>query len=321
MDSSKLSIRDLHLIRSKMWDSSMQNHSHYIDPETGKFADQFVESRSCPACQNSNEIAIFQKSGGQYVRCNDCQMVFLNPVFKQEYLKEYYGRNHDVQSEIVEMDSSFYKTIYQKGLDLLNTLITSPGNILDVGCSSGVFLDMAKAAGWKTFGLELNRKELAYSLSKGHAVQNETIDRARFDEKIDVISLWDVFEHIPNGIQFLKDAFPHLSDEGMVFIQSPQSASLAARILQEKCNMFDGLEHVNLYNRDNLAKMAQIAGYELIAFQTVIPELGVINNHLNYEDPYLGGTNNKSNLLGLINEQEVLDKGWGYKFQAILRKK
>jgi len=321
MDSSKLSTRELHLIRSKMWNTSMENHGHYIDPETMRFAEKFVEKRNCPACDQSNDTVIFQKSGGDYACCNDCGMVYLNPVFKQEYLKEYYGRNHAVQSEIVEMDNQFYQKIYAKGLALLENAGAKKGNILDVGCSSGVFLDLAKKSDWKTFGVELNRQELAYATKKGHIVQGETIDKANFEVKMDTICLWDVFEHIPDGVTFLQQASAQLASGGCIFIQSPQSSSLAARILQQKCNMFDGLEHVNLYNHETLSRVVRTAGFELAAFQTIIPELGVTSNYLNYQDPYLGRSDNNNTFLNLISDETILEKGLGYKFQAVLKKK
>jgi len=89
--------------------------------------------------------------------------------------------------------------------------------------------------------------------------------------------------------------------------------------LQEHCNMFDGLEHVNLYGEKTITLLAHGCGLEIASMKTVISEIGVINNYLNYEDPYKGGTRNNSYIPNVINEQELHDKLLGYKLQIVLK--
>lgn len=321
VSSESMTTRELHLMRKKMWDASMENHKSYINLDTGHFDSTFMENRSCPICGSDSHRLLFSKSGGQYVSCENCSMVFLNPGIKDQYLEEYYGNNHDMQSEIVELDSAFYSALYKKGISTFSARRASPGKILDVGCSAGSFLDIARSSGWKTFGLELNRTEVEYTRKKGHQVFAETIKKANLDEKMDVVSLWDVFEHIKDGASFLRCANQLLDHGGGVFIQSPSSASLAARMLQEKCNMFDGLEHVNLYNQKNIADLASLTGFVVVSYETVISEIGVMNNYLQYEDPYMGSSKNRATLIGLLPDEWVIRNGLGYKFQAYLEKK
>ncbi len=297
----------------------MANHAKYINSETQLFDTKYTTDRNCPVCNSSNKRDLFTKSGGVYVACNSCDMVFLSPVFKDEYLEEYYRTNHDVQSEIVEQDNEFYRNLYEKGLTLATKHLPAKGKVLDVGCSAGAFLDIAMRNDWKTYGLELNAKEAIHSRKKGHTVFENTIHKANLSETFDLVTLWDVFEHISDGISFLNSTKKLLRDGGLVFIQSPTKDSLAAKMLQEKCNMFDGLEHVNLYGLDSMKKLAEVTGFELIAYETVISEIGVMNNHLNYEDPYLGNVKEKKGLLGVIDENWLHANHLGYKFQLCLR--
>jgi hypothetical protein len=104
-----------------------------------------------------------------------------------------------------------------------------------------------------------------------------------------------------------------------VFIQSPSRDALAARMLQQACNMFDCLEHVNLYGRQSLSVVAQASGFDLVSFETVIPETGVMNNYLGYEHPYLGTTTQTKMLAGLVSSEQILSNQLGYKFQACLQ--
>src|SRR5665648_109258 len=215
----QLTTRELHTTRKKMWDASMENHARYVNLSTGLFDEKYTQQRACPVCQSSNERMLFNKSGGVYVNCNDCEMVYLNPVFKDEYLEEYYRSNHAVQSEIVDSDNEFYQSLYTKGLKLIESNLPKKGKILDVGCSAGAFLDTAQKFNWNTYGLELNAKEAIHSRGKGHTVFEDTIHKTTLNETFDVITLWDVFEHIKDGVAFLKTAKNFLGKDGLVFIQ------------------------------------------------------------------------------------------------------
>jgi SAM-dependent methyltransferase len=319
LETEAPSTRELHLKRKAMWDASMGNHVNYLDPDTGLFSAVYLEERSCPACNANNHRFLFHKSGGSYVACQGCKMVYLNPVFKDDALENYYRGNHQLQGATVASDLEFYTRLYKKGLSSIEKQLGTTGRILDVGCSTGSFLDIAKAAGWECAGLELNHAEAKISRSKGHAIQENMLSKAEFAEKLDAISLWDVFEHIKDGFAFLQEAKKFLKPSGLVFVQSPSRDALAARILQAQCNMFDGLEHVNLFGMESLTQLCQRAGYEIVSYETVISEIGVINNHLEYDDPYLGSSRNAQTVLGTLDEKWILDQKIGYKFQVCLR--
>ena len=314
------SVKDVHSEkRVDMWNESIENHKFFIDESTSLFKDEFIEERPCPACQENNCQKMFTKEGGQYVKCKSCNMVYLNPVFTDEALTQYYTNNQVEQGVVVADDTSFYANLYNKGLASVENT-TSVGNILDIGCSAGIFLDIAKGKGWKTYGLELNKIEFSVSKGKGHKVQNELLENALFDEKFNVISLWDVFEHIKDGDSALKLMKDLLTDNGVIFLQIPSSDALAAKIMQKKCNMFDGLEHTNLYGVESLTKLVESNGLKILDIQSVIPEIGVLNNYLSYSDPYKGSSNNFSSVFGLVSDEQILESLQGYKLQVIIGK-
>jgi SAM-dependent methyltransferase len=306
--------------RVKMWNQSIDNHKSFIDDSTGLFRDELTEKRNCPACQNDQNNKLFIKEGGQYVKCTGCQMVYLNPVFTDESLAEYYTNNKVEQGVVVAGDISFYQKLYNQGLAAAQKK-TEIGNILDIGCSTGLFLDIAKEKGWRTYGLELNKIEFSIVKEKEHNAFNVLLEDAHFNEKFNIISLWDVFEHIKDGDKALKLMKELLTDDGVILLQIPNSDSLAARAMQEKCNMFDGLEHVNLYGVNSLKTLVNNNNLQILDIQSVIPELGVLNNHLNYDDPYQGGSNNFDSVLDLFSDEQVLKSLLGYKLQVVIGSK
>ncbi len=316
-------VKELHKKRMKMWDKSIANHKKYIDLETGIFKEKYTEDRMCPVCKsnNHNHLEMFFKEGGRYVKCQECSMVFLNPVFKDLAIKDYYESNHAEQSEIVQLDSdNFYTDIYDKGLDDIQIALPSISNILDIGCSSGVFLDVANKRGLRTFGIELNESEYRLAKNKNHKIYNKLLESITFTTRFNAITMWDVFEHIKDGEIYLNKMKSLLSDDGVIFLQIPSSDSLAAKVLWDKCNMFDGLEHVNLYGVKTIKKLVDKCGLKVLSLKTIISEIGVINNYINYEAPYLGDTKNKEFIPNLINEEKIHKTLQGYKIQIILGK-
>nr|VFK27772.1 MAG: Methyltransferase domain-containing protein [Candidatus Kentron sp. MB]VFK30238.1 MAG: Methyltransferase domain-containing protein [Candidatus Kentron sp. MB]VFK75146.1 MAG: Methyltransferase domain-containing protein [Candidatus Kentron sp. MB] len=312
--------KELHKERIKLWDATISTRKKYIDKNTGFFKEEFVENRNCPVCNSAQHLFLFQKEGGIYVKCMDCSMVFLNPVFKDHALHDYYKNNHALQAEIVESDIQFYNRLYNQGLDQIENSLKNPSSrlILDIGCSSGTFLDAAKKRGWETYGIELNEAEFKQSVSKGHKVYSDSIQNMAPEETFDAITMWDVFEHIKEGESYLNFVKSCLNKTGIIFLQIPSSASLAARILHEECNMFDGLEHVNLYCMESISILFRKCGLKMMNVTTVISEIGVINNYLNYDNPYFGNSKNREDILSLVDEKTIHKNLLGYKYQITL---
>lgn len=308
MKTESKNAKKLHQGRKFAYKKLQSYHKKLINSKTGKFSKKFTKKRSCPVCHKSNYYKIFDKSGGTYVKCNNCSMVFTNPVFKESALKIYYKNLNTGQATITKREKDFYREIYTKGLQAIEK-VKKTGRILDIGCSSGFFLDIAKEKGWQTYGIEPCKKEM--QMCKDHNILNSLDTKIKFD----VITMWDVFEHIPNSNKQLKLLGHILAKGGIIFMQIPNSDSLAARIIQDKCNMFDGIEHANLYNPKTIKKIAENNGFQIIHLTTVISEIAVLNNYLSYEDPYFGTPN--FNLP--INENLIHKNLLGYKMQIIIK--
>ena len=315
-------VKELHEKRMKLWDNSISNHKKYIDIKTGMFFDKYTKLRPCPVCNSSNELEIFIKEGGRYVKCQDCQMIYLNPVFTDNAIQNYYADNHTQQGELVESDTDdFYVKLYNSGLEVIKQKSKNFSTLLDIGCSTGTFLDLAKKQKLSTYGVELNKSEYKFAKDKGHEVYNDLLQKIKIKNKFDIVTLWDVFEHLIDGEFYLKEIKKTLKSDGVIFLQIPSSDSLAAKIMREHCNMFDGLEHVNLYGVETIKKIAAKCDLEILSLKTVISEIGVINNYLNYENPYLGNTTNKKFVPNLIDEKQIHETLQGYKLQVILGQK
>lgn len=283
----------------------------------GQILPELLEPTRCPVCDRDHGRELFRKNGGRYVTCVACTMIYLNPRLTDEALLRYYSSNTTVQSISHQLERDFYERIYSEGLGVIGWHLPV-GGVLDVGCSSGLFLDVARGKGWRTYGTELNDAELRMAADSGHQVHRGLIDELPDDLTFDLITLWDVFEHLKDGARFLGSARRRLNPDGMLFMQVPNGGAYAARLLQEKCNMFDGIEHVCLYSERTIRLLATVCGWSVVAVWSVIDELKPVMNYLNYEHPYQGSFRFEADV-PVPSAEQVHAAMMGYKLQVLLR--
>ena len=230
----------LHTARQVQLDKSQLFISDFL---CNLSSEHHYQLNCCPTCGNSHETVLFQKNGGDYAYCNNCTHIFLKKSLIPEKLIQFYTEYPTSSLDWHKNESEFYRKIYNHGLDSLQNSFRS-GTLLDVGCSSGYFLSIAQERDFTTYGVEPNELEADYAIQNNINIIGKTIDDIPDSLKFDVITMWDVLEHISNPVEFIRKLKTYLTDKGVIFVQIPTCDSLAARIMRDKCNMFDGIEHL-----------------------------------------------------------------------------
>jgi 2-polyprenyl-3-methyl-5-hydroxy-6-metoxy-1,4-benzoquinol methylase len=306
----------LHQARTIQLDQSSQYINAFLaglDPETD------YTKASCPTCNFEPNEPLFTKSNGEYAYCPQCDHIFLLNPLSLERLIEFYANYPTSSLEWHLNESAFYRRIYQAGIELFDPYRNGI-RLLDIGCFSGYFLSIAAQQGFDAFGIEPNAQEARYALNNGIKLIGSTIDSLpAVLDPFDIISLWDVLEHICQPVSYLSSLRSLLNKDGLVFVQVPTSDSLAARIMREDCNMFDGIEHQTLFSASSLDNAFEQAGFTCMAKKSVISEIHAITNYLSYQsDPYLDSPLSpfKSDFL---SDNMLESSGLGYKIQAVYR--
>ena len=273
---------------------------------------------ACPTCGYQAVDYIFIKRGGRYSYCPDCEHIFLGNPLSADRLLSFYAGYPTNTLEWHQNESEFYRRIYLKGLTSIQEVSAGP-RILDIGCSSGYFLSIAIENGMEAYGVEPNKLEVEYARQNGAVVLASDVSDLDPGESFDVITLWDVLEHIREPVGYIESLLSIVKPGGCIFVQVPSSGSLAARIMRGACNMFDGVEHLTLFSKRSLNLAFAKAGFELVRFQTVISEVHAIRNFLSYaQDPYLSNVDHPI-LESFLDPETIESLGLGYKIQAIYR--
>ncbi|MGI8906732.1 MAG: class I SAM-dependent methyltransferase [Candidatus Sumerlaeaceae bacterium] len=188
---------------------------------------------ACYVCGNSASDLICEISTGAIVRCLDCGVVYRQSVITGDDYERLYQND-------ATMETPFYLTnklasdpnkepmpTYARGLAKLNELV-KPGRLLDVGCSYGAFMEMARYAGWQVMGVELNTSTAKFAREqRGFDVFNGMIEEAKFpDASFDAVTLWDVIEHLDDPVRTLKEIHRILAPNGVIFVFTINQQSL-----------------------------------------------------------------------------------------------
>lgn len=271
----------------------------------------------CPTCSSIKANILFEKNGGQYAFCTHCEHVFLAKSLKPGHLIDFYSNYPTSSLDWHQNESDFYIKIYNSGLDMID-LDHKSAKLLDIGCSGGLFLSMTADRGYVGFGVEPNAKEPLYAREHGINVVGKTIYDLSVHEKYDVITMWDVLEHIDSPVDYIQKLKHYLSPGGVIFVQVPTCDSIAARIMREKSNMFDGIEHLTLFSNKSLDLCFSRSGFIKLNTKSVISDVFALKNYLLYEaDPYLPSSSTPSHsFTDLINFDAIEANSSGYKIQA-----
>lgn len=143
------------------------------------------------------------------------------------------------------------------------------GRLLDVGCATGQFIEIAADEGWEVVGVEPSPAQSAAArtaLGDTGEVVCATLSDAQLPAgSFEVVTLWDVLEHVVDPVRFLGECASHLSEMGRLFVNVPRLDSVVARMLGARWPLLLP-EHLNYFTRRSLSLCGEKAGLELIRF-------------------------------------------------------
>lgn len=181
-----------------------------------------------------------------------------------------------------ELDPAKASLCWQVLLDCTNNT-SHIDSVLDIGCGEGRFLDVAKQAGLRTAGVEISQRAARIAEDKGHLVINQSIvdcpvpDGLRFD----VVTMWDILEHLRSPGRVLQHAAAALNPGGYLLVLTPMMGSVYDRLGVPLCKItagrFDklvemcwGHDHLFRYHPDGLRKVLEGMSFRQIRAKPVL---------------------------------------------------
>ncbi len=159
---------------------------------------------------------------------------------------------------------------YRRRLRALRQRLPGPGRALDVGCAEGSFLRLLQSEGWEVRGIEPSRRmaDIARDRLGDGAVQNASLNAAEFHgEMFDLITMWDVLEHLPAPIDGLRRVRELLAPGGRTVIETQDISSTMARLCGARWQHFKHDEHLLHFTPETLRAACREAGLNLVHVQ------------------------------------------------------
>lgn len=158
--------------------------------------------------------------------------------------------------------------------------------LLDVGCGLGYFMACAAAAGWSAYGCDTSARWVERAGDVTGAPERIACAEPRaelFGGNFDLITVWDVLEHIYDPLPFLRAITPLLAHDGRVFIRTPNVAWVyptygARRHLLHSNVALGPLNHVVYYSARTLGRALAAADLEPRCWPVLPPpQVGLAN--------------------------------------------
>lgn len=269
---------------------------------------------NCYLCGQENYKIIFKEHDIPILKCKNCTHVF-SSYQQEEHYDGYWGEGSETEFDLEWWDHA-HRKIYDTFIQ--NFLTQSSGSILDVGCGLGFFVKavMTQKSGWNAIGYEMSEVAVKFAREKNGLknvfagmVQNSGIA----PQSLDVITLWDVIEHIPKPQPLLKYLHSLLKPGGFLFLQTPNfpiqlwKARLKVLLkgMKEGGHYLEAKDHINDYTRHTMDYLAGQCSYKKPEYHVLPPILSV------------SGTKSNLGKIGKISYYHLTKMIWMLSFKTL----
>lgn len=227
---------------------------------------------SCNHCGETNARPVFATKGYDLVACSACDLAYIaNPPSADE-LTRIYSADASYHATLKDPASEAWVSmaaIARQHMAFVGT-ITGGGKLLDVGCSTGLLLNLARKAGFTVKGVEFSDDSAGFARSHfGLTVDPGSIHDCRDpDGTYDVLTMFDVIEHVPDPMADMNAAMRLLKPGGWFVLSTPNIDGLfpqASLQLAKVLNYWPHPEppyHLYQFSVKTLTTMLAKAGYE-----------------------------------------------------------
>jgi SAM-dependent methyltransferase len=201
--------------------------------------------KHCDLCGNNDFIPVWDKiwniknkkgnfgilieHDGKYynyinVMCNKCGLMFVTPRMTEEATTEYYSSvyRNDYGIDLAGEKYHAFKAIEHIGRNkkIFNFTKDKKYKILEIGCSTGIFLENMKHENIEVFGVEQCKETAKIAQDKGLNVDNCRIEDYN-GKDFDMVAIFNTLEHMHSPTSVLEKIHSILKPDGLIYVVVP----------------------------------------------------------------------------------------------------
>lgn len=146
------------------------------------------------------------------------------------------------------------------------------GRLLDVGCAAGFFVELSLSAGYDASGFDVSdyaTQEAAKLVGKSRIKTCSIGDSQYPANSFDVITLFDVFEHLSDPMADMKKLATYLKDDGVIVIATGDTGSWTARVMGRRWTFYNPPQHLFFMDKNNFHQMVRKCGLEVVKWARI----------------------------------------------------
>lgn len=220
-----------------------------------------MAKNKCIVCLKSSASLRFVAKSIPYYSCSHCGHIFSTKVLEKPY--------EDYQHvEKYEKWREYLHNVFSRRVKDIQQFVQT-GTALDVGCSLGFFLHALQKHGFNAQGLEPSADAVKLCKKQGLRVYKGYLgDPLPMSGKYDVVILNHVMEHLKDPRKGCKDIFTYLKPGGIVFVESPNIASIEGALGGKKWRYLYPEEHYSQFSPSSLSYLLTDTGFQLLSCKT-----------------------------------------------------
>ncbi len=229
-----------------------------------RFKDKLVilEKVNCKICGSAASPLFVRQGGHKVFICTACrvQQIEHDQTLKElEVLeKEYYRSKNRKRLEGFDRHPR-----WDREVQIINRLVPEGGRLLDIGCSSGDFLAELDDR-WEKLGIEPNEERASIARSRGLEVLEEEFHEANLGRKFDVVTFYEVIEHLIEFNSTIDGINSILKEGGLFVLSTPDVESISARLRGLDWWSYKNPVHLFFFGHSNLTQILAEKNFRVV---------------------------------------------------------
>jgi SAM-dependent methyltransferase len=230
-----------------------------------------VTADHCPVCGGERFRAAFQERPYRVMRCLDCgtgvvspRRVDLDSIYDRSYWRSDSPKTlgyHDYRGA-----EPLYLKTFRRRLSFALRDGPRAGTALDVGCAAGFCMAALRELGFDAYGVDVSADIASHAIERFgfETVHIGSLDSAPFEEHtFDLITMWDVVEHVVDPAGLLRAARRVLKHDGLLVLETQNIDSVFARLLGPRWHHNKHAEHIYHFTPVALRRLLSESGFSV----------------------------------------------------------